>query len=38
MTMKKDVKGTKFTYDFDGKILNTKTIASEKLPPTNYLV
>ncbi|KAL4446022.1 hypothetical protein ABPG74_011014 [Tetrahymena malaccensis] len=37
-TMKKEIKGYKFTYDFDGKILNTKGIKTEKLPPANYVV
>ena len=37
-SLKNEIKGQKFTYDFDGKIINTKNIITEKLPPTNYLV
>jgi len=32
------MKNNKFTYDFDGKLLNTKGIKVDKLPPSNYSV
>jgi len=35
---KKDIKNAKYTYDFDGQLINTKSVKTERLPPTAYAI
>ncbi|KAL4493127.1 hypothetical protein ABPG72_003212 [Tetrahymena utriculariae] len=38
LELKKEMKNSKYTYDFDGKVINTKVVKTEKLPPSNYQI